>query len=197
MKRLRETQRVGLGIGEYSLSCVVVALESDEAVLLPLREDPADRLPVFSANGSLVFHAAGGAIVMLRGVVRYDAQDDLAFFSVGDGVGNRSVRRASRAPLMRPVVLTPAGGAPLAGMTTDLSCGGLGARVADPGPAGTAVAVALDVGDGEPELTCDAVVVGSRGATVAVRFGELTPGQERRLQRRVLGVLRRRALNAA
>jgi PilZ domain len=197
VRRLRETQRVGLGIGQYSVDCVVVALESDEAVLLPLRERSEERLPGFSANGTLVFRDATRALVMLRGVIRYDPEDDLAFFSVGDGVGKRSMRRASRAPLMRPVTLTPAGGAPLTGMTTDLSCGGLGARVEDPGPAGTELAIALDLGDGEPPLACDGVVVARRDATVAVRFGELTPDQERRLQRRVLGALRRRAQNAA
>src|SRR5919112_5897292 len=105
MQRLRETQRVGLGIGRYSVDCAVVALESDEAALLPLGVGPAEHLPAFSRNGTLVFTDRDGWIVMLRGIIRHDADDDLLFFSVSDGVGRRSVRRASRAKIVLPVMV--------------------------------------------------------------------------------------------
>ena len=197
MERLRETQRVGLGIGQYSVDCTVVALESDEAALLPLGVGPAERLPVFSRNGTLVFTAANGSIVMLRGIIRHDADDDLLFFSVSDGVGRRSVRRASRARIVLPVTVTPEGGAPIAGTTSDLSAGGVGVRIEDPGPPDTRVGVSLDLGDGAAPLECEAVVVRRVGTVSALRFESLTQIQERRIQRRVLAALRRRAELAA
>lgn len=197
MERLRETQRVGLGIGQYSVDCIVVALESDEAALLPLGGDPADRLPVFSRNGTLVFTDRDHAMVMLRGIVRHGDDDDLFFFSVSDGVGRRSVRRASRARIVLPVTITPAGGQPLRGTTSDLSAGGVGARVEDPGPPDTEVAVALELGDCDQPLECRAVVVRRIGPVSALRFEGLTQTQERRVQRRVLAALRRRAELAA
>src|SRR3954469_8995306 len=197
MKRLRETQRVGLGIGQHSVDCLVVALESDEAALLPIGLGEAARLPVFSSNGTLVFRDRAQGMVMLRGVVRHDAGDDLVYFGVGDGVGERSTRRASRAQIVLPVKLAPAGGAPIAGVTTDLSVGGLGARLEDPGPPGTELAIALELGDDEPCLECAGVVVRRIGPVTAVRFDELTILQERRIQRRVLKALRRRAERAA
>lgn len=198
MKRLRETKRVGLGIGQFSVDCVVVALESDEAALLPLElGETAATLPVFSSNGTLVFHDEHHTMVMLRGIVRHDAGDELIFFSVGDGVGERSRRRASRADVSLPVTLTPVGGAAVAGMTTDISVGGLGARVEDPGPPQTELAVVLDLRDGEAPLECAGAVVRRIGSTTAVRFVDLQAAQERRVQRRVLDVLRRRAGRAA
>jgi PilZ domain-containing protein len=198
VERLRETQRVGLGIGRYSVDCTVVALESDEAALLPLGTGPARRLPVFSRNGTLVFTDRDRSMVMLRGVIRHDADDDdLLFFSVSDGVGRRSVRRASRARIVLPVTLTPEGGAPVKGTTSDLSAGGVGARVEDPGPPDTRVGVSLELGDGEPLLECAAVVVRRIGPVSALRFEALTHVQERRVQRRVLAALRRRAERAA
>lgn len=197
MERLRETQRVGLGVGQYSVDCVVVALESDEAALLPLGVGSTQRLPVFSRNGTLVFSDRARAIVMLRGIVRHDADDDLIFFSVGDGVGRRSQRRASRARIVLPVTITADGGAALRGTTSDLSSTGIGARVEDPGPPDTAVEVALELGDREPPLACRAVVVRRVGPVSALRFTGLTQVQERRVQRRVLAALRRRAELAA
>jgi hypothetical protein len=198
VKRLRETKRVGLGIGQYSVDCVVVALESDEAALLPLEPgETAATLPVFSSNGTLVFRDAQRTMVMLRGIVRHDAGDELMFFSVGDGVGERSKRRASRADITLPVTLTPAGGSPVTGMTTDLSVGGLGARVEDPGPPQTELAVVLDLRDGEAPLECAGAIVRRVGSITAVRFADLHAVQERRVQRRVLDVLRRRARRAA
>jgi hypothetical protein len=197
VERLRETQRVGLGIGQYSVDCIVVALESDEAALLPLGSGPAERLPVFSRNGTLVFTDRDRAMVMLRGIVRHGDDDDLFFFSVSDGVGRRSVRRASRARIVLPVTITPAGGQPLHGTTSDLSAGGVGARVEDPGPPDTEVAVALELGDCDQPLECRAVVVRRVGPVSALRFEGLTQTQERRVQRRVLAALRRRAELAA
>jgi hypothetical protein len=197
VERLRETQRVGLGIGQYSVDCIVVALESDEAALLPLGGGPAERLPVFSRNGTLVFTDRDRAMVMLRGIVRHGDDDDLFFFSVSDGVGQRSVRRASRARIVLPVTITPAGGQPLHGTTSDLSAGGVGARVEDPGPPDTEVAVALELGDCDQPLECRAVVVRRVGPVSALRFEGLTQTQERRVQRRVLAALRRRAELAA
>jgi hypothetical protein len=197
VERLRETQRVGLGIGQYSVDCIVVALESDEAALLPLGGGPAERLPVFSRNGTLVFTDRDRAMVMLRGIVRHGDDDELFFFSVSDGVGRRSVRRASRARIVLPVTITPAGGQPLHGTTSDLSAGGVGARVEDPGPPDTEVAVALELGDCDQPLECRAVVVRRVGPVSALRFEGLTQTQERRVQRRVLAALRRRAELAA
>jgi hypothetical protein len=197
VERLRETQRVGLGIGQYSVDCIVVALESDEAALLPLGGGPADHLPVFSRNGTLVFTDRDRAMVMLRGIVRHGDDDDLFFFSVSDGVGRRSVRRASRARIVLPVTITPAAGQPLHGTTSDLSAGGVGARVEDPGPPDTEVAVALELGDCDQPLECRAVVVRRVGPVSALRFEGLTQTQERRVQRRVLAALRRRAELAA
>jgi hypothetical protein len=197
MERLRETQRVGLGIGRYSVDCAVVALESDEAALLPLGVGPAERLPAFSRNGTLVFTDREGWIVMLRGTIRHDTDDDLLFFSVSDGVGRRSVRRASRAKIVLPVTVTPTGGQPLEGTTSDLSSGGVGARIEDPGPQDTRVAVRLELGDGGEPLECEAVVVRRVGPVSALRFESLNQIQERRIQRRVLSALRRRAELAA
>jgi hypothetical protein len=197
VERLRETQRVGLGIGRYSVDCAVVALESDEAALLPLGVGPAERLPVFSRNGTLVFTDGEGAIVMLRGIIRHDADDDLFFFSVSDGVGRRSVRRASRARIVLRVTVTPEGGESIRGTTSDLSAGGVGARLEDPGPPDTRVGVSLELGDGEPALECPAIVVRRVGPVSALRFESLTQVQERRIQRRVLAALRRRAELAA
>jgi PilZ domain len=197
VERLRETQRVGLGIGRYSVDCSVVALESDEAALLPLGVGPAERLPVFSRNGTLVFTDRVGAVVMLRGIIRHDADDDLFFFSVSDGVGRRSVRRASRARIVLPVTVTPAGGQPISGTTNDLSAGGVGVRLEDPGPPDTPVSVSLELGDGASPLECAAVVVRRVGPVSALRFESLTQVQERRIQRRVLAALRRRAELAA
>jgi hypothetical protein len=198
VERLRETQRVGLGIGRYSVDCTVVALESDEAALLPLGAGPGGRLPVFSSNGTLVFTDRDRSIVMLRGVIRHDADDDdLLFFSVSDGVGRRSVRRASRARIVLPITLTQEGREPINGNTSDLSAGGVGARLEDPGPPDTRVGVSLELGDGEPRLECEAVVVRRIGPVSALRFCELTQEQERRVQRRVLSALRRRAELAA
>jgi hypothetical protein len=197
VERLRETQRVGLGIGRYSVDCAVVALESDEAALLPLGVGPAERLPAFSRNGTLVFTDRARSIVMLRGIIRHDSDDDLLFFSVSDGVGRRSVRRASRARIVLPVTVTPAGGRPIAGTTSDLSTGGVGARLEDPGPASTQVAVSLDLSDGTAPLECEAIVVRRVGPVSALRFESLTQVQERRIQRRVLEALRRRAELAA
>ena len=197
MERLRETQRVGLGIGRYSVDCAVVALESDEAALLPLGVGPAERLPVFSRNGTLVFTDREGAIVMLRGTIRHDADDDLFFFSVSDGVGRRSVRRASRARIVLPVTVTPEGGTPIRGTTSDLSAGGVGARLEDPGPPDTRVDVLLELGDADAPLECPAIVVRRVGPVSALRFESLTQIQERRIQRRVLAALRRRAELAA
>lgn len=196
MERLRETQRVGLGIGQYSVDCIVVAVESDEAALLPLAGGP-DRLPVFIRNGTLVFTAQDRTMVMLRGSVRHGDDDDLFFFSVSDGVGRRSVRRASRARIVLPVTVTPDGGQLLRGTTSDLSAGGVGVRVEDPGPPGTEVAVALELGDGDQPFECRAVVVRRIGPVSALRFEGLTQTQERRVQRRVLAALRRRAELAA
>jgi c-di-GMP-binding flagellar brake protein YcgR len=197
VERLRETQRVGLGIGQYSVDCAVVALESDEAALLPLGVGSAERLPVFSRRGTLVFTDRAGAIVMLRGVIRHDDADDLLFFSVSDGVGRRSVRRASRARIVLPVTVTPEGGQPLRGTTSDLSAGGVGARVEDPGPPDTRVTVSLELGDGAEPLECEAIVVRRVGPVSALRFDALTQVQERRIHRRVLAALRRRAELAA
>jgi c-di-GMP-binding flagellar brake protein YcgR len=197
VERLRETQRVGLGIGQYSVDCAVVALESDEAALLPLGVGSAERLPVFSRRGTLVFTDRSGAIVMLRGVIRHDDADDLLFFSVSDGVGRRSVRRASRARIVLPVTVTPEGGQPLRGTTSDLSAGGVGARIEDPGAPDTRVTVSLELGDGAEPLECEAIVVRRVGPVSALRFDALTQIQERRIHRRVLAALRRRAELAA
>jgi hypothetical protein len=190
-------QRVGLGIGRYSVDCAVVAVESDEAALLPLGVGPAEYLPAFSRNGTLVFTDCGGSIVMLRGIIRHDGDDDLLFFSVSDGVGRRCVRRASRARIVLPVTVTPEGGQPIQGTTSDLSAGGVGVRLEDPGPPDTRVALSLELGDGDQPLECEAVVVRRVGPVSALRFESLTQIQERRIQRRVLAALRRRAELAA
>ena len=181
MERLRETQRVGLGIGQYSVDCIVVALESDEAALLPLGGGPAERLPVFSRNGTLVFTDRDRAMVMLRGIVRHGDDDDLLFFSVSDGVGRRSVRRASRARIVLPVTITPAAGQPLHGTTSDLSAGGVGARVEDPGPPDTEVAVALELGDCDQPLGVPRHRRAARRAGVgaALRRAHANPGAPR------------------
>jgi hypothetical protein len=197
MERLRETQRVGLGIGRYSVDCTVVAVESDEAALLPLGVGTAERLPAFSRNGTLVFTDRASSIVMLRGIIRHDADDDLLFFSVSDGVGRRSVRRASRARIVLPVTVTPEGGQPIRGTTSDLSSGGVGARIEEPGPPDTRVDLSLELGDCEAPLDCRAIVVRRVGPVSALRFEALTQIQERRIQRRVLAALRRRAELAA
>jgi c-di-GMP-binding flagellar brake protein YcgR len=91
----------------------------------------------------------------------------------------------------------PAGGQPLNGTTSDLSTGGVGARIEDPGPPDTRVAVRLELGDGGDPLECEALVVRRVGAVSALRFEALDQIQERRIQRRVLEALRRRAERAA
>src|SRR5437773_7827247 len=179
MERRRETQRGGRGIRGYSAACAVVAVESDEAALLPLGAGRAERLPAFSRNGTLVFTDRAASIVMLRGIIRHDADDDLLFFSVSDGVGRRSVRRASRARIVLPVTVTPEGGQPMRGTTSDLSSGGVGARLEDPGPPDTRVSVSLELGDGDPPLECEAIVVRRVGPVSALRFESLTQVQER------------------
>jgi hypothetical protein len=59
------------------------------------------------------------------------------------------------------------------------------------------VAVALELGDCDQPLECGAVVVRRVGPVSALRFEGLTQTQERRVQRRVLAALRRRAELAA
>jgi hypothetical protein len=70
-------------------------------------------------------------------------------------------------------------------------------RVEDPGPPETRVALSLELGDGDPPLDCRAVVVRRVGPVSALCFDALTQLQERRIHRRVLAALRRRAELAA
>jgi hypothetical protein len=191
VKRLRERQVVGLGIGSHWVECRVVAVNRDEAALAPLGLARRIELPAFRTAASLRFEH-GDTPVLLKGEVRRgQAADDLRF-AVSDGVQLRQARRAARLRIELPITLGETD-------TTTLDIAGKGLSARTPGgPAGApgaTLALRLTL-PGQDPLRTDALVVRTTPELTAVEFGLLPRAERQRLDAFVYAVQRRVALAA-
>jgi hypothetical protein len=126
MDRLREFDQVTINLpreaaraSERDFDCVVLAFDRATAMLRPLGALPAG-LPRTLTHVTMLF-GHGGGVVGLNGVFILDAP--YLLFTVEDGV-QLPRRRATRAPIALPVVLTH-GGEEHAGVTVNVAADGL------------------------------------------------------------------------
>src|SRR5919112_578568 len=144
MRRLVHRQPVVLDLEEEAIECTVVEVAANEATIAPVMAADAGYIPSLGRAAALVFFAAGGDRTRLRGALHRAAEEGRLRFVAGAGSHLPARRQAARAGVDLPIELEPAGEPPRRLVTTDVSIGGLGVRIAGLRPLrGGRVGVAL------------------------------------------------------
>jgi hypothetical protein len=122
---LSEGQPAQLDLGEEAVPCLVVGFTGADVVLAPSAELPPDALE--SGLTTYLLIDAGGTLQALKAEVRRAGNDGELVATLLDPFRLGQRRTFSRAPLVLPAHLRPAGtdGAPKTTFTRDISAGGL------------------------------------------------------------------------
>jgi hypothetical protein len=137
MRRLAPRQPVVLDLEEEAIECTVVEIAGDEATIAPVAVADAGYIPRLGRAAALVFAAPGGGErARVRGAVRRAPVEGRLEFVAGSGGGLPARCRAARAGVELPIDLEPAGEPPRRLVTTDVSIGGIGVRIAGWRPVG-------------------------------------------------------------
>src|ERR687889_839277 len=136
MRRLVPRQPVVLDLEEEAIECTVVEVAGDEATIAPVMAADAGYITSLGRAAALVFVAADGDRTRVRGAVHRAADEGRLRFVAGAGSELPARRQAARAGVDLPIELEPAGEPPRRLVTTDVSIGGLGVRIAGWRPVG-------------------------------------------------------------
>src|SRR5829696_7184398 len=122
---LSEGQPAQLDLGEEAVPCLVVGFTGADVVLAPSAELPPDALE--SGLTTYLLIDAGGTLQALKAEVRRAGNDGELVATLLDPFRLGQRRTFSRAPLVLPAHLRPAGDgeAPKTTFTRDISAGGL------------------------------------------------------------------------
>ena len=122
---LSEGQPAQLDLGEKAVPCLVVGFSGAEVVLAPGGDIPADALE--PGNTSYLLIEAGGSLQALKANVREGYSEGELIATLLDPFRLGQRRNFSRAPLVLPAHLRPAGDTepPSTTFTRDISAGGL------------------------------------------------------------------------
>ena len=122
---LTEGQPAQLDLGEEAVPCLVVGFSGSDIVLAPGGEIPAKALA--PGNTSYLLIEAGGSLQALKAHVRPGLVDGELVATLLDPFRLGQRRNFSRAPLVLPAHVRPAGEteAPATTFTRDISAGGL------------------------------------------------------------------------
>jgi hypothetical protein len=185
MRRLTPSQPVVLDLEEEAIDCVVAAVDGDaEATLTPVEAADAAYIPSLGRTAALVF-AEGGPSETRRitGAVHRAADPGRLRFLAGAGIGLPARRQTARAGVELTVALSGpgAGDEPRRLLTTDVSLGGLGVRLAGwvPEPDAT-LEVALELPEAEP-IRGTARVLRVANGVAGLAFSDITAGERGRL----------------
>jgi hypothetical protein len=179
----RERVNIDLELVEDGFDALVVCVFGSGAVLMGA---PPRRLADHLAGPTpaMLWHGNDGHTRALRGTVRYGDAHEFLVFQGTDPFELAQRRRYSRAPIVVPATVTPAGGDPTPCMTVDLSPGG---AQLEAGPAiepATACAVEIALPDGPAAV--QGVTLPARGGALGLRFDVVGLEDRRRLARAVL-----------
>jgi hypothetical protein len=183
MRRLTPSQPVVLDLEEEAIDCVVAAVQGDEqATLTPVEAADAAYIPSLGRAAALVFAEDGSSETRrVIGAVHRAADPGRLRFVPGAGTGLPARRQTARAGVELTVVLSGAGGESRRLLTTDVSLGGLGVRLADWAPEADAILdVALELPEAEP-IRGTARVLRVAGGVAGLAFSEITAGERGRL----------------
>jgi c-di-GMP-binding flagellar brake protein YcgR len=188
VRRLDGGQEVSLEVEsrETHLTCLVVTVEGNEAVLDPLYKARAASVSVEGSHALLTFEHRGRTVA-LSGNVRW--QEEVLVFGVADKVMVRQRRKHARVPAELLIVLTPLDakgcpcGKPVETCTRDLSAGGV--QVCACISAGVpCLRIAMPLPDDEPQpVECDAKVVRRTDWSSGLEYRGLAEQTRERLKR--------------
>src|SRR3954447_8433223 len=122
---LSEGQPAQLDLGDEAVPCLVVGFTGDDVVLAPQAELPPEALE--SGMTTYLLIEAGGSLQALKAEVRKGFSEGELVATLLDPFRLGQRRNFSRAPLVLPAHLRPAGdqAAPATTFTRDISAGGL------------------------------------------------------------------------
>jgi hypothetical protein len=176
MRRLAPPQPVVLDLTEEAIECVVEAVDGDAATLRPLAAADAGYIPRLGRAAALVF-VAGGRRGRVEGAVRRARAEDRLRFVAGAGADLPARRQAARAGVELPVAIGEPGRRT---RTTDVSLGGLGVRLDDAPPVGTALPFALEL-PAAPPIRGTARVLRVVDGVAGLEFAVIAPVDRSRL----------------
>jgi hypothetical protein len=122
---LSEGQPAQLDLGDEAVPCLVVGFSGADVVLAPSGDIPPDALA--PGNSSYLLIEAGGSLQALKARVRPGLAEGELVATLLDPFRLGQRRNFSRAPLVMPAHLRPAGdeNSPATTFTRDISAGGL------------------------------------------------------------------------
>src|SRR3954447_7473386 len=122
---LSEGQPAQLDLGEEAVPCLVVGLDGNDVVLAPGAEIPPDTITALTTAYLLI--EAGGSLHALKASIRPGYTDGELVATLLDPFRLGQRRNFSRAPIVLPAHLRPAGDEdkPWTTFTRDISAGGL------------------------------------------------------------------------
>ena len=190
---LSEGQPAQLDLGEEAVPCLVVGFTGADVVLAPSAELPEDALSPGLTTYLLI--DAHGSLQALKAEIRESGTDGELVATLLDPFRLGQRRTFSRAPLVLPAHLRPAGSeeAPKTTFTRDISAGGLrvarqssfiGADVHD---------VVLGLVQAGREIKATAATVRETAADVSLSFVEIEPEDRLILAQLTFAYHRRRA----
>ncbi|HEX6022967.1 MAG TPA: PilZ domain-containing protein [Solirubrobacter sp.] len=190
---LTEGQPAQLDLGEEAVPCLVVGFSGADVVLAPGGEIPADALA--PGNTSYLLIEADGSLQALKASVKPGYTDGELVATLLDPFRLGQRRNFSRAPLVLPAHVRPAGDAadPTTTFTRDISAGGLriarqsGYREADLHD------VVLGLVQANREIRATAETVRLTPADVSMRFVEIEAEDRLLLAQLTFAYHRRRA----
>jgi hypothetical protein len=183
MRRLTPSQPVVLDLEEEAIDCVVAAVEGDgEATLAPVEAADAAYIPSLGRAAALVFAEAGSAETRrIVGAVHRAADPGRLRFVAGAATGLPARRQTARAGVELAVALSDAAGETRRLLTSDVSLGGLGVRLADWSPEPDAVLdVALELPAADP-VRGTARVLRVASGVAGLAFTDIPAGERGRL----------------
>lgn len=168
MRRLRDFQPVLLQAGATPRPCRVVAVQDEEAVLLP--DDPGPVGGGAARERATLAFEHDGHRVLLHGIVDPGPLAGTTRFAVLDRLSGPEARRAPRMPLDVPALVKAAGAVlPAGARTVDVGRGGVQLS-GFTAPEGTAVTVLLTLPGSDERLDLEGRIVRSGQDRCAVAF---------------------------
>lgn len=186
MHRLAAGRPVVLHLEEEEIGCLAEAVADGEATLVPRAAADAGYIPSLGRVALLIFEADGERLSVPGAVHPLDEPGRLRFTAgVSDDLPPR--RQAARVGAELALEVTVLGddgepvGEPRSLMTTDVSLGGLGARVGDwDPPTGALVAFRLQLSVGPP-ISGTALLLRVADGVAGLELAHVTPENRARL----------------
>lgn len=196
MRRLKVGRPAILHLEEEEISCRAEAVADDGATLAPRAAADAGYIPSLGRAATLAFDADGER-VRVTGAVRRAPEPGRLRFTAGEGHTVPQRRQAARVGIELALELTVLGddgrpvGDPRTVMTTDVSLGGIGARIGDWAlTPGALVAFGLELPTGPP-IAGTALVLRAGDGDAGLELAHVTSEDRARLATFLIVGLRR------